>query len=61
MFEKSIYMFAYFLKMRIAFIPPLAEAGVFCDDYDKTGYIIAVKGGYIHDVQDRLRLEGMFR
>jgi hypothetical protein len=24
-----------FFKNRIAFIPPLAEAGVFCDDYDK--------------------------
>jgi hypothetical protein len=25
-----------FFKNRIAFIPPLAEAGGFCDDYDKS-------------------------
>jgi hypothetical protein len=30
-----------YFKNRIAFIPPLAEAGVFCDDYDKNRFIRA--------------------
>jgi hypothetical protein len=34
--------------MRIAFIPPLAEAGVFCDDYDKKRLVfpgLSILGG----------------
>ena len=55
MFE-NVYICLHVFKNRIAFIPPLAEAGVFCDDYDKwrdngrgTGIAFFAEAITIHD------------